>query len=512
MGVFSNGGMKSEVRRLQEEIKELYASDAVPWVVGYSGGKDSTAALQLVWGALSELSNRDRRKPVHVISTDTLVENPVVASWVNRSLERMEEASQEQGLGIRSHRLTPDPRDTFWVNLIGRGYPAPRPKFRWCTERLKISPSNRFIRDVIQESGETILVLGVRKAESAVRAKAMDRQEQRRNRDRLSPNAALPGSLVYTPIEDWSNDEVWLYLMQVRNPWGWDNRDLMSMYRGASEDGECPLVIDTSTPSCGSSRFGCWVCTLVDEDKSMRAMIQNDEEKAWMRPLLELRNELGDTDDRAKRDFRRMGGFLQLYYRKSEKEGEDREAQLIHGPYKQEVRGYWLRRVLSVQRHLEETAPEGLGAIQLISLPELEEIRRIWVLEKHEFEDRLPSLFEETTGRPYPGVPLHTGHAFGIKEIRILRELCGEEELLFQLLRELLDTELRFRTMTRRMGLFDALEGIIKKHFYTDADDALKMARAARERKERAAQGEFVPLLVDEEDDGVAPGAKGAST
>ena len=64
------------------------------------------------------------------------------------------------------------------------------------------------------------------------------------------------------------------------------------MYQGASPDGECPLVVDASTPSCGDSRFGCWVCTLVDKDKSMSAMIQNDEEKEWMLPLLELRNDL----------------------------------------------------------------------------------------------------------------------------------------------------------------------------------------------------------------------------
>src|SRR6266436_5078250 len=97
-----------------------------------------------------------------------------------------------------------------------------------------------------------------------------------------------------TPIEDWSNDDVWLYLMQVRNPWGHDNKSLLGMYQGASEGGECPLVVDSSTPSCGSSRFGCWVCTVVDKDRSMEAMIKNDEEKVWMTPLLDFRNELGD--------------------------------------------------------------------------------------------------------------------------------------------------------------------------------------------------------------------------
>src|SRR3954454_16838605 len=141
----------------------------------------------------------------------------------------------------------------------------------------------------------------------------MERHEAGRVRDRVSPNGKLPGSHVYTPLEDWSNDDVWTFLMHVRNPWGHDNKDLLTMYRGASPDGECPLVVDTGTPSCGDSRFGCWVCTLVEKDKSMQAMIGNDEEKEWMLPLLELRNALDVPDDRHLRDFRRMNGLVQLY-------------------------------------------------------------------------------------------------------------------------------------------------------------------------------------------------------
>ena len=74
-------------------MQQLYLADQVPWVVGYSGGKDSTAILQLVWMALAGLPAEQRHKPVHVISTDTLVENPVVAAWVTHSLEVMAAAA-----------------------------------------------------------------------------------------------------------------------------------------------------------------------------------------------------------------------------------------------------------------------------------------------------------------------------------------------------------------------------------------------------------------------------------
>ena len=229
---FLEHGLSSTVATLTNEVADLYLADQIPWVVGYSGGKDSTAVLQLVWQALSSVPKDKRTKPVYVISTDTLVENPIVALWVSKSLETMATAAEDQELPLTSHRLTPAVENTFWVNLIGRGYPAPRHKFRWCTERLKIMPSTQFITSIVQRHGEAILLLGTRKAESAARARVMARYEKERVRDRLSPNGSLANSYVYTPIEDWTNDDVWMFLMQVPNPWGYENKDLLTNVPG----------------------------------------------------------------------------------------------------------------------------------------------------------------------------------------------------------------------------------------------------------------------------------------
>lgn len=462
-------GLKDSVGILEEEVRRLYREDDSPWVVGYSGGKDSTATLQLVWRALAGLPPEQRTKQVHVISTDTLVENPVVAAWVTRSLEVMEHSASEQAMPITPHRLTPEVSQTFWVNLIGRGYPAPRPKFRWCTERLKIKPSNAFITRLIRKHGEAILVLGIRKAESTARAAVMAKYERLRVRDGLSPNGSLPGSLVYSPIEDWSNDDVWMFLMQVPNPWGFDNKDLLTMYQGASADGECPLVVDTSTPSCGDSRFGCWVCTLVDKDKSMSAMIQNDEEKEWMLPLLELRNALDVPDDRPLRDFRRMSGAVQLFH--------DRP---IPGPYTQASREEWLRKLLTAQRWIREQGPPEVRDIQLITLEELIEIRRIWVVEKHEFEDSLPRLYESILGEVFPGPDLDHHLSLGSTEMSLLREIVGDDPLHVEMVRDLLDIEQRFRFKSRRAGLYQALEKAIARSFYEGEEDAVARARERR--------------------------------
>src|SRR6516162_3524600 len=151
---FDELGFRRTIDALLAEVRALYLADGFPWVVGYSGGKDSTATLQLVWIALAGLDPAQRTKPVHVISTDTLVENPIVSAWVDKSLATMREAAARLGLPVQPHRLTPNVEDTFWVNLIGKGYPAPRPKFRWCTERMKIKPSDEFISTVVKQNGE----------------------------------------------------------------------------------------------------------------------------------------------------------------------------------------------------------------------------------------------------------------------------------------------------------------------------------------------------------------------
>jgi DNA sulfur modification protein DndC len=504
LSVFSAAGMANTLAALKREIQELYQADNVPWIIGYSGGKDSTAVLQIIWMAISELPPERRTKTIHIISTDTLVENPIVAAWVENSHAAIRTKAASKELPMLPHRLSPSVENSFWVNLIGKGYPAPRHKFRWCTERLKISPSNAFINSITAESGEAILVLGSRKAESQRRQRTMAEHEaasrvQDDPRKYLTRNSSLPSTLVYTPIEDWSNDDVWLFLMQVKNPWGFDNKDLLTMYQGASPDGECPLVVDSSTPSCGDSRFGCWVCTMVDQDKSMTAMIQNDQEKEWMMPLLELRNALdfrnmsqGDEEssDRHIRDFRRMSGNVMLF-----------GGRLVHGPYTQEAREQWLRKLLSAQAWIRRNGPKEVRQISLISLEELQEIRRIWVVEKHEMEDNLPRIYEEVTGETYPGARLDDNPIFKREEMQLLRDLCGENQMHFQLVRELLSIERQQRAHVRRRGLFESLEKAISRHFYKDEADALDMAKRYTSARDKATKGEravaFTELPLD---------------
>ncbi len=468
---------RDDIRSVIEIIKGLYLEDMIPWICGYSGGKDSTAIVQLVWNALKELPKEKRKKVVHIISTDTLVESPVVSLWAGESLEKMKAQAKEDELPIIPHRLTPAITNTFWVNLIGRGYPYPRRDFRWCTDRMKIDASNRFVKSILDAESEAIMVLGSRKAESAARKAVLEGYEKKRYREHLSPNGSFPNSYVFTPIENWSNDNVWQYLVQYPNPWGHSNKDLLAMYSGASSDGECPLVIDTSTPSCGNSRFGCWVCTMVTEDKSMAAMIQNDEEKAWMLPMLEFRNYIAADwgTDRERRDFRRKDGRLTWF-----------NNRLVHGPYTKDAREKFLRRLLQVEQLVHEIGPEEIKDIPLISMDELRFIRQIWLDEKHEFDDSLPRIYEEETGKKYDDGIISKNKYFGSVEAALLEDVCKElypdEVLLFEMQRALLDTEAKAAAMSNKRNVILNFEKEIKRAFFKDEEDAEGLAEQRAKR------------------------------
>lgn len=457
---------KDKIEGLMETVRNLYMSDEIPWVIGYSGGKDSTATLQLVWLALSTMKEEHLKKPVHVINTDTLVESPIIEKWVDKSLKIMDDTAKKQRLPFVTHKLTPDLDQTFWVNFIGRGYPFPRKKFRWCTDRLKIQPVNNFIKNKIAEHGEIILVIGTRKSESARRARTMAHYEKLRVRELLSPNPTLANELVFSPLEDWTNNDVWVFLMQYSNPWGISNHELQTLYMSATEDRECPMMTEKNLPSCGQSRFGCWVCTMVEKDKSMEAMIANDEEKVWMMPLLEFRNRFGDEEkDRDRRSYKKMQGYLQGAY-----------GRLHHGPYKKEVREEWLRELLEIQLNINKNGPKDFANLELISIPELRCIRRIWVFDKHEFDDSLPRIYEEVMGKKFEDPDWIGLETYGHDEWNLLKQTCEDlyknEELSFEMMYNLIATENEFNSISQRKGVLDLLEECIKHNFYSNEKDA----------------------------------------
>jgi len=291
-------------KEIRESLTQLYIEDTRPWLVGFSGGKDSTMLASLIFDAVLSVSAAHRKKPVSVLCTDTRVEIPAIAEMVETTLARMQKVSQQNDLNVEVNLLRPPPEQSFWVNVIGRGYPPPNRTFRWCTQRLKIDPVTVFVNHRLGHWGEGILHLGARRAESSTRAQTMAGREVRNG---LHRHPDLPRVWVSNPIEFLTTEEVWAYLLQKPNPWGGDNRPLYKLYTNAS-DGECPIQIDTSTPSCGYSRFGCWTCTVVERDKASEGLLAAGDERMehlirFRETLLEFRN-----PDKGWRDNRRMNG------------------------------------------------------------------------------------------------------------------------------------------------------------------------------------------------------------
>ena len=438
----------SPIERIMEDVREIYLSDDRPWVVGYSGGKDSTTALQIIWTALARLPEEKRQKAVYVISSDTLVETPVVSRYIDVTLERIDTAAKEQGMPFQTHKVVPETDKSFWVNLIGRGYPAPSRRFRWCTERLKIEPANEFIKRRVAEFGEVIMVLGVRSQESATRSQVM--AMHRIEGSKLSRHSSLLNAFVYAPIASFSTDDVWSYLLQNESPWGNDNRDLVAMYRSAGA-GECPLVIDTSTPSCGNSRFGCWVCTVVERDRAMEAMIDSGEE--WLTPLLEFRDLLSETQEPSRkhefRDHRRRGGRIDFI------KGTDR---IMRGPYTLDFCRKLLRRLLETQKEVAAEAPIGEAPI-LIQTEELHEIRRLWRTERGDWPDSVPRIVRETLGKELDWVK-EDAVSFDGDDGQLLAEICGEHDVPTDLVMRLLDVERASHGLKRRHAVHTRIEAV----------------------------------------------------
>lgn len=350
-----------KLNRLIASIRDEYMSKAqhYPWIVGYSGGKDSTLVAHAVFEAILSIEPSQRTRNVHLLSNDTLVESPLVVAHMRQSQVAIAEAAQNLKLPVTVATTAPDIEQTFWVNLIGRGYPTPNQSMRWCTDRLKIQPTSRYILNFVSQCGAAIVVLGVRRDESNSRRTSIDKYSNVSGSN-LTPHSELPGAFIYRPIANITTDDVWEILASFYPPWGGTHRDLIQLYRDA-EGGECPVVLSKEdAPGCGtnSSRFGCWTCTVVEKDRSLQGFV--DSGLVAYQPLLAFRDWLKEIrNDRGLRQVARRNGRVSF----------TTQGQHIPGPFTIQARRMILEKLLTVQ--------EVFGT-ELISESEIQVIRRLW--------------------------------------------------------------------------------------------------------------------------------------
>ncbi len=373
---------------LIEEIKYVYKSDNRPWVIGYSGGKDSTTVVELVYKMLLTLPEDELNKNVYIVSSDTLIENPLIKIYMSKMNDMLGESAQRDGIPLKSVMVSPPANNSFWANVIGRGFPTPRMNgtFRWCTDRLKINPSADYIRKVIkEEKQEVVVLLGVRKAESIARKRRIEGRELANRL--MNRHETIQDAYVYNPIVELTTDDVWDVLLRLdggKTPWGSNNNELVSLYADA-DSGECPFAgiqAGGQTQSCGNSRFGCWVCTVVKEDKSLNGFIKSGHRE--LIPLAEFRSWLMEIRDIDKyREKKRRNGTVY----------ETKNGDMGYGPFTWEARKLILTKLLETQ--------EKMG-YELISISELKAIDEIWDDELDLSRRTLVDLYRNITGKTLP--------------------------------------------------------------------------------------------------------------
>ena len=447
------------------EIMIVYNHDERPWLVGYSGGKDSTLLVSLVYEAMKRLKDAGEtlNKKVYVITSDTMVENPIVKTYMHSSSDHINQAAKKDHINMQAEIIYPEAEQTFWSRVIGLGYPTPEPPgFRWCTERLKINPMNKFVNDRIKESGEIIILLGVRKGESLSRLKTISAREIEGRL--LNLHNDIPNAYVYNPITEIPNELVWEFLLKedCKSPWGFDMKYLFNLYQGENLGEEKSVLgeIDRDKiPVTGNSRFGCWCCTMVKEDKSLQNFINKSKDKKEVEMLTLLRNFrnrlLEMREDRELRDTKRRNGSV---YKKS-------DGSFGMGPFTLEARRMILEGLLEL---------ENDTGLELITELELKVIDKMWDEEGDLTCRNLVDTYFKVKGKKLPWDEYKIPR-FDNEAIRAIKEVAEKYDIPVELITKLIVSVDTNKHITRNNRLqksfdqiihqgwlhYDAVEGVI---------------------------------------------------
>lgn len=448
---------ENTLEELIEEIQYVYRSDDRPWVIGYSGGKDSTTVVELVYKMLQSLPDWQRHKNVYIVSSDTRIENPLIKIYLSKMNELIGEAAERDGLPIKAAMVMPPANNSFWANVIGRGFPTPRVNgtFRWCTDRLKINPSADYIRKIIKMEGqEVVVLLGVRKAESEARRRRIEGRELANRL--MNRHETIQDAYVYNPIVELTTDDVWDVLLNLdggKTPWGSNNNELVALYSDA-DSGECPFAgmhAGGQTQSCGNSRFGCWVCTVVKEDKSLNGFI-----KSGHRELIPLANfrtwlmSIRDIDEY--REKKRRNGTV---YR-------TKAGEMGYGPFTWEARQLILTKLIETQQKMGYT---------LISVEELKAIDEIWDSELDLSRRTLVELYERLTGERLPWYQ-YKEPLIDADTVTELKDLAETNEVPFDLVRNVILSVYHNKNYSNQKIMKEAVEKLLNQQWLHD--DVLK--------------------------------------
>lgn len=210
-------------------------------LISFSGGKDSTVVSHLVRLALNDPSI------LHIFG-DTTLELPKSYEYIKRFQENnpftpfFEERNEENN----------------FLEMCKEIGPPSRVK-TWCCSIFKTGPMGT----TISNFDENILTfLGLRRSESASRSKYK----------KVSQSPKILKQIVASPIIDWTDLDVWLYILS-------EKLDFNDSYRQ------------------GFARVGCWVCPNNGSWSELLSSIYNSEEyDRWYNFLIDFSKKIGKID------------------------------------------------------------------------------------------------------------------------------------------------------------------------------------------------------------------------
>lgn len=510
------------VKQAKSDIEEVYLMNDLPWVIGYSGGKDSTCTTQLIVDTLIEMKKNgvSLHKKVYIVSADTLVENPMIVDTIHNTINRLNALAIKEEIPVSAQIIKPDYNNSFWANLIGRGYPCPNQTFRWCTDRMKINPANSFIMNIVDQYGEAIMILGVRDGESNSRDRVLENHTIEGRK--LMRHTTMSNAYVFAPIRSFSIDVVWAYLLNNPSPWGGDNSQLYQLYLETNEDYE--MIFDEETKRReigGNSRFGCWVCTVVSKDKSLTQFI--DKGETWLIPLRDYRDWLYSIrDNESMRMRRRHDGSIYFSKIKSDENGvltiaskggrkkltiqkrdgkwidnegvewhmfegpscendakkyiysqninlddgsnphiiikriNDEYAQLGPGPFTQKAREEMLTKLLELQKIIEDK-------YSLIKTEELLEIRKLW-FKYGVWEDSVSKIFYNVNHYELNLISDDV-RLFDKSDFKRLEKLCEKNSINMNLMQDIFNLEKKYMGYNNRIEVSKSLKKLLSQEF-----------------------------------------------
>lgn len=291
--------LDEKVDRFKQVIRNLFLSGKRA-LVATSMGKDSsvmcsiTAEVLVEMMAKGELGSFSKESPAVVFThSNTLVENPVASKFALSECEKLNAFIDRHNLPAQVNIVEPSLSNNYLVNIIGGRTVATLPGMgSKCSSMMKVEPITRHKKRIFKTYGkdDVFTMIATRRDESSSREGNMKKRGESETELVLNDQ----GEWLLSPIADFTLDDVFMYIAEVRNGLHVtysDFEELVENYRDFNS-GECMVnVYANNKPSKSgcSSRSGCWTCLKVSSDKSLNNMIKEEKFK-WMAPLGNLRN------------------------------------------------------------------------------------------------------------------------------------------------------------------------------------------------------------------------------